>query len=128
MITLYRADAPGLSVIEGLTSWTSSREHALDYASGRFLVFGGPCLYRAEVDAGSVLDARGSLRQTLDEMGLDLDDYPNESPQDLCRALANIFRAHGHLWIAFRERPEPEFDEWLYLGDWPVAVLPNESA
>lgn len=119
--TLYRAAAPGLTAITGLTSWTTSSAYAAEYAAGRVLGFGGRCLYRGTA-TGLVIDLRVDARDVLLALGLDLDDYTDETPQDLYRALAGVFRAHGYQWAAFRERPEPEYDEWLLVGDDTVAV------
>jgi hypothetical protein len=125
LITLYRAGAPGLHEVEGLTSWTTSKEHALDYAGGRFHHFGGPCLYRAEAEAGTVFDARPGLGRALRDLGLDLGDYPHEPPHDLLRNLAPVLRSDGYAWAAFSDLDTPPgWDEWIYLGTRPVPVTP----
>ncbi len=120
-VTLYRAEPRGTRQVDGLTSWTTSRAHAEEYTY-RFVRCGGRQLYRAEVTVGRLLDLRRDpRRQLLRATGLDLDDYDDKS-QDLYRALANVFRAHGFEWVAFGERPEPTYDESLFLGAGAVPV------
>jgi hypothetical protein len=123
--TLYRADQHGLTHVEGLRSWTSSRAHADEYASGDLAGFGGPCVYSATVAAtDAVLDLRADPAAALAEsVGLDLDDYEHAHLRDLCRDLAPAFRAFGFAWVAFRDRqdrPAQDYDEWLYLGVTPL--------
>lgn len=125
---LYKAAPAGLTFIEGLRSWSSSKGHATEYSSGRFIGFGGRCLYEADVDVSRSLDMRADFAAGLELVGLDAADYPHESPQDLCRDLGNVFRGHGLEWVAFRERPEPEYDEWLYLGAAPIKVRPVDQS
>ncbi|MFF0245028.1 hypothetical protein ACWEU6_37070 [Streptosporangium sandarakinum] len=132
MTTLYRAHPEeGVKAIAGVTSWTTSKEHALKYAAGRFHGFGGPNLYVAEVDPAGLLDLRPHdgypvIRDELLALGIcDLDNYAQGRGylHELFREAAEVVRAHGYAWLAFcDERPVSDDDEWLYLGADPVPV------
>lgn len=126
---LYRADRQGLMTIDGLRSWTSSRGHADDYASGYFAGFGGPCVYSTTVLAETaVLDLRTDPGAGFDRIGLDLADYPHTYMRDVLRDLAPVFRANRYQWLAFydrQDRPDRDFDEWLYLGAVALQVTPT---
>jgi hypothetical protein len=115
MLRLYRAD--GGKAGGGLSSWSSSVDHVHEYRAGRFLGFGGQRLRATTVNekGRDVLDLRSNAHQVMLDAGLvDLHDYEG-SLQDVLRDLANLFRAHGYRWVAFRERPEVDYDEWLRI-------------
>ena len=121
---LYKAGPAGLKDVASPSSWTTSLDHAVEYAAGTHGPH-TPCLYVVDLPpTARVLDLRAGAADGLAEhVGLDLDDYQFQELQDLLRDVAPVIRASGCEWVAFHDRPEPDYDEWLYIGDQPVTGL-----
>jgi hypothetical protein len=122
MTALWRADAAASPWLGYASFWAADREAAAWYL--RAPGFGGPALYRADVQADDrdVLDLRGDPWAGLGEhFWMDRADYEHEQLHEVIWALALRLRGHPRpRWIVF---DEGDGEQWVYLGDEPLAAV-----
>jgi hypothetical protein len=86
--------------------------------------FGGPVLYIANVGPEPCLDLRHDPWAVMfEEFTFEREDFgEGQLDHDIFQDLASVFATCGYRWVRWGSEGGPEWDEWMYLGDDPVAA------
>ena len=118
-ITLWRAAKEKEPYFGEGSFWADSRSIPEGYAApDGWLPWGGPIIYRAEIELGrdDVADLGQRPWEALREHGFDPDDYL-EPIYEVVQALKKYFVRRGYQWVAFVDVDTgDEAKTWLYLG------------
>lgn len=130
-MTLWRATRTNDPWFGYGSFWASRRGHAESYRSRSG--FGGPNLYTAHISPSCLLDLRQDPWSTITtEFGLERDEYDEHDifpDHELFADLKHVFSAHGYDWLVFILSGDDGSDEeWIYLGQQPIAAQCSYSA